>query len=53
MLCTDAEYRRLCAEAGLEVLVEYRPFGRDEEGEAWVSENRVAPWAIWVMGRAR
>lgn len=53
VLCTDQEYRRLYAEAGLRVVGEYRPLGRDDEGVAWESETRVAPWVIWVVARER
>lgn len=49
VLCTDTEYRRLYAEAGLKVVAEHRPLGRDGEGVPWVSESRVAPWVIWVL----
>ena len=41
-------YRRAC----LEVIAEHRPLGRDDEGIAWVSETRVAPWVIYVLGAA-
>jgi hypothetical protein len=50
--CSDAEYRRLYAEAGLAVVAEHRPLGREDDGVAWVRETRVAPWTIWVLGPA-
>jgi SAM-dependent methyltransferase len=50
VLCTDAEYRRLYAEAGLGVVAAHRPLGKAGDGVAWVSETRVAPWVIWVLG---
>ncbi len=50
VLCTDAEYRRLYAGAGLAVVAEHRPLGREDDGMAWVSETRAAPWTIWVLG---
>ena len=40
-------YRR----AGLAIVAEHRPLGRDDEGIAWVSETRIAPWAIYVLER--
>jgi len=52
VLCTDEAYRRLYADAGLEVVADYRPLARGDEGVPWVSETRVAPWVIWVLGRA-
>lgn len=50
LLCTDQAYRGMYAEAGLEVIAEHRPLGRDDDGVPWVSETRVAPWVIWVLG---
>lgn len=49
VLCSDDAYRRLYEQAGLEVIAEYRPLGRDEDGAAWVNETRLAPWVIWVV----
>jgi SAM-dependent methyltransferase len=42
------DYVDLFASAGLSIVAEYRPLGRDDEGFAWVSETRVAPWVIYV-----
>ena len=52
VLCTDRTYRQMYADAGLEVIADYRPVARGDEGVPWVSETRVAPWVIWVLGRA-
>ncbi len=41
-------YRR----AGLTLIAEHRPLGREDDGYAWISETRVAPWVIDVLGRA-
>jgi SAM-dependent methyltransferase len=49
-LCTEARYRAIYASTGLEVLDVHRPLGRADEPFAWVSETRVAPWVIWVLG---
>lgn len=51
VLCSDQAYRRMYAEADLEVIADHRPLGRDGEGMSWVSETRIAPWVIWVLGR--
>ena len=51
VLCSDQAYHRMYADAGLEVIADHRPLGRDGEGMSWVSETRVAPWVIWVLGR--
>lgn len=53
VLWDDAAYRRVYAEAGLEVRAAERPLGRADEPVAWVSETRVAPWVIYVLEAAR
>lgn len=50
IVCSDADYRRLYSQAGLEVHAMYQPLGRAEDGIAWVSETTVAPWSIYVLG---
>jgi SAM-dependent methyltransferase len=52
VLCTDETYRRIYADARLEVIADYRPLANGDEGVPWVSETRVAPWVIWVLARA-
>ncbi len=49
VLWPHAAYLDVYAAAGLAVEAEYRPLGRDDEGIAWVSETRVAPWVIYVL----
>jgi len=51
VLCTDRTYRQMYADARLEVIADYRPVARGDEGVRWASETRVAPWVIWVLGR--
>lgn len=51
VLCTDAEYRRIYARAGLVVLETHRPLGEPSEPYPWVTETAVSPWAIYVLGR--
>lgn len=53
VLCTDAGYRSLYRAAGLEVVEVARPLGTADDGIAWVSERHVAPWAIYVLRKAR
>jgi ubiquinone/menaquinone biosynthesis C-methylase UbiE len=50
VLCSDETYRRMYAEAGFTVLADHRPLGRADDGVPWVSETRIAPWVIWVLG---
>jgi SAM-dependent methyltransferase len=52
VLCSEEDYRALYRQAGLEVRAVHRPLGREEDGVAWVSETRIAPWTIYVLGRA-
>ena len=50
VLCTDANYRAAFQQAGLALLRTYRPLGRSDEPISWVSEARVAPWVVYVLG---
>lgn len=49
-LCTDASWRSLFRDAGLELLEHHQPLGRADEPFAWVSETAVSPWSIYVLG---
>lgn len=51
IVCSDEEYMRLYAAAGLEVVARHYPLGKPTDGIAWVSEATVAPWAIHVLAR--
>ena len=51
IVCSDADYRRMYAQAGLVVHEMHQPLGRSDDGIAWVSETTVAPWSIYVLGR--
>ena len=51
VLWPDAAYRDVYREAGLEVVEWYRPLGRADEPQPWVSETTVAPWSIYVLRR--
>lgn len=51
VLCPHEEYLEVYRLAGLEVIAEHRALGREDEGIAWLSETRVAPWVVYVMGR--
>jgi SAM-dependent methyltransferase len=52
VLCTDEEYRGVFASAGLALLETHKPLARAEEPYRWVNETRIAPWVIYVLGRA-
>jgi SAM-dependent methyltransferase len=49
VLCPDDEYRRIFSAARLIPIATYHPLGRPGEPCQWVSETRVAPWAIYVL----
>ena len=51
VLCPHEEYLEVYRRAGLRVVAEHRPLGRDDEGIAWVSETTVAPWVVYVLER--
>jgi len=38
--------------AGLEVVEVHRPLARGDEPYPWISETRIAPWAIYVLRRS-
>lgn len=50
VICSDAHYRELFTGTGLEVVASMKPLGTASEGIAWVSETRIAPWSIYVLG---
>jgi hypothetical protein len=50
VVCSDAHYRELFADAGLAVLELAQPRATGAEGIQWVSETAIAPWSIYVLG---
>ena len=52
-LTTDAAYRDVFRQAGYALLKTYRPLGRASDPYPWVTEERVAPWTIYVLGPQR
>ena len=49
---SDEDYRKVYHEAALEVVDVHRPLGRRDEPYEWVTETTVAPWVIYVLGKA-
>lgn len=45
------DYLALFDEAGLALVAQHAPLGRDEEPFSWVSETTVPPWMIYVLAR--
>ena len=49
VFCTDATYRAVYEEAGLQIARVYRPLASGVEPYAWVSETAVPPWVIYAL----
>ena len=52
ILWTPEGYQTVHHEAGLQSLATYHPLGHPTEPYPWVSETRIAPWAIYVLAPA-
>lgn len=52
ILCPHDSYTEIYARAGLELAEVRRPLATGDEPYAWISETRIAPWAIYVLRRA-
>ncbi len=52
VVCGDARYRELFRMAGLRVEETLGPVATGAEPVQWVSETRIAPWTIYVLGAA-
>ena len=52
ILCTEADYTQAYQRAGLVPIKTYRPLAKVTEAYSWVSETTIAPWVIYVLGRA-
>ena len=48
----DDSYREVYAAAGLEVVGVYEPLAEGNEPIEWVNETHIAPWVIYVLGKA-
>jgi SAM-dependent methyltransferase len=52
VLCGEAHYRELFGAAGLRVVEALRPLATGSEPVQWVSETKISPWNIFVLGAA-
>ena len=52
VLCSDTRYRELFEAAGLCVVDTVRPLATGAEPVEWVSETRIPPWTLYVLGAA-
>jgi len=46
------DYHEAYRRAGLTPIQTYRPLARPTEARSWVNEATIAPWVIYVLGRA-
>jgi SAM-dependent methyltransferase len=51
VVCGDEDYRKLYALAGLTLIETHKPLGKADEPYTWVSETRIAPWILYVLGK--
>ncbi len=52
ILWTDEDYHEVYKRAGLVPIKTYRPLANQTEPYSWVSETAIAPWVVYVLGRA-
>ena len=52
VLWSDEAYQETYRQAGLEIVEEYRPLGKESEPFAWKSETNVPPNVIYVLKKA-
>ncbi len=52
ILWTDEAYQEVYGRSGLVPMQHFRPLAQPSEPFSWVSETTVAPWVIYVLGRA-
>ena len=45
----EEDYRVMFDAAGLHVVAEHRPLGREGEPQTWINETSVPPWVIYVL----
>jgi SAM-dependent methyltransferase len=46
------DYADLFAASGLRIVVHHLPLGREDEPIEWLTETSIAPWVIYVLGKA-
>lgn len=50
IVCSPEDYARIYDHAGLTVQTSVKPLATGDEPYDWVSETRVAPWTVYVLG---
>lgn len=49
----DKDYREVFQRAGLKVVEKYTPLAREDEPFDWVTETKIAPWAVYVLEKTQ
>jgi ubiquinone/menaquinone biosynthesis C-methylase UbiE len=52
VMCSDSHYRELFESVGLSVVDTRAPLASGAEPVQWVSETRISPWNVYVLGAA-
>jgi SAM-dependent methyltransferase len=47
----DEDYRKTYKQSGLKLIKTYKPLAREDEPYQWISETKIAPWVIYVLGK--
>jgi SAM-dependent methyltransferase len=48
---SDEDYAKVYESSGLETIEKRRPLAKEDEPYEWVTETRIAPWVIYLLGR--
>jgi ubiquinone/menaquinone biosynthesis C-methylase UbiE len=51
IIWTDEDYHEVYRRAALLPIATYRPLAKQSEPYSWVSETKIAPWVIYVLGQ--
>ncbi len=46
---TEDDYTELCRLSGFKILEKHAPYGKPNEGKAWISEEKHSPYMIYVL----
>lgn len=48
---SDAAYRDIFDQTGLQVLEMHQPLGREDEPHLWINETSISPWVMYILGK--
>jgi len=52
VLWSHDDYAKLFAAAKLKLLQQHAPLGRADDPYSWISEMKISPWIIYVLGKS-